>query len=162
VGVVRRDPMAMLPFCGYNMGDYFKHWLKMPNRVAKSPEIFIVNWFRKTEDGKFMWPGFGENMRILKWMFGRIDKKANGIETVLGYMPQYQDIDWNGLNFSNEQFNRVMNIDTDKWLTEVISHKDFFLTLKNSLPKEFLSLQDENFLTISKLSEKTNHSEMFN
>ncbi len=162
VGVVRRDPMAMLPFCGYNMGDYFKHWLKMPNRVAKSPEIFIVNWFRKTADGKFMWPGFGENMRVLKWMFNRIEQKANGIETVLGYMPQYQDLDWNGLNFTNEQFNRVMNIDSEKWLTEVISHKDFFLTLENSLPKEFLSLQDENFLTISKLSEKINHADMMN
>lgn len=165
VGVVRRDPMAMLPFCGYNMGDYFKHWLKMPNRIAKTPEIFIVNWFRKSADGQFMWPGFGDNMRVLKWMFGRMDNKANAVETVLGYMPQYNDIDWNGLNYTVEQFNKVMSINGDHWLKEVISHKDFFLTLENSLPKEFLKIQDTNFISISKLNDKikpTPEMEMLN
>jgi phosphoenolpyruvate carboxykinase (GTP) len=109
VGVVRRDPMAMLPFCGYNMGDYFKHWLKMSDRTAKSPEIFIVNWFRKDAQGKFMWPGYGDNMRVLKWIFGRIDNAAHATETALGFMPEYQDLDWRGLSYSQEQFKNVMN-----------------------------------------------------
>jgi phosphoenolpyruvate carboxykinase (GTP) len=142
VGVVRRDPMAMLPFCGYNIGDYFKHWLKMPNRIAKSPEIFIVNWFRKNEQGKFMWPGYGDNMRILKWMFERIDGTAHAIETELGFAPQYRDIEWNGLDFSNDQFNAAMKIDNEKWQMEFASHKDFFLTLQSSLPTEFINIQE--------------------
>lgn len=151
VGLVRRDPMAMLPFCGYNVGDYFKHWLKMPNRVAKSPEIFIVNWFRKNEQGKFMWPGYGENMRVLKWMFGRIDQTAGATESVLGLMPEYADLDWNGLEFSEEQFKNVMNIDPDKWLIEVDSHKKFFHTLEKSLPVEFMNIQENNFAKLAKL-----------
>ncbi|MCC2679032.1 MAG: phosphoenolpyruvate carboxykinase [Pseudobdellovibrio sp.] len=151
VGVVRRDPMAMLPFCGYNMGDYFKHWLRMPNRVAKNPEIFIVNWFRKNLDGKFMWPGFGENMRVLKWMFERIDHKAGAMETTLGYMPRYEDFDWKGLSFTREQFENLTSIDSEKWISEVLSHKEFFLTLQNSVPQEFLNIQENSFATLAKL-----------
>lgn len=157
VGVVRRDPMAMLPFCGYNIGDYFKHWLKMPNRTAKVPDIFIVNWFRKNEAGKFMWPGYGENMRVLKWMFERMENKVSAIETPLGHMPQYKDIDWNGLDFSNEQFNAVMNIDTDQWTKEIISHKTFFQTLDKSLPTEFMSIQEKNFVAFSDLNAHSAH-----
>lgn len=142
VGVVRRDPMAMLPFCGYNIGHYFKHWLRMPNRVAKSPEIFIVNWFRKNAEGQFMWPGYGDNMRILKWMFERIDGSAHAIETELGFAPQYRDIEWNGLDFSNDQFNAAMKIDNEKWQMELASHKEFFVNLKNSLPNEFINIQE--------------------
>lgn len=145
LGVVRRDPMAMLPFCGYNIGDYFKHWLKMPNRTAKSPEIFIVNWFRKGADGKFMWPGYGQNMRVLKWVFGRVDGTANATDTLLGYMPEYNDIDWNGLDFSKDQFRNVMSIDSEKWKNEMQSHKKFFLTLERSLPNEFLRIQENNY-----------------
>ncbi len=152
VGVVRRDPMAMLPFCGYNMGDYFKHWLKMPNRTAKLPDIFIVNWFRKNEAGKFMWPGYGENMRVLKWMFERMENKTAGIETPLGQMPQYKDIDWKGLEFSNEQFNAVMNIDTEQWTKEIISHKTFFQTLDQSLPIEFMNIQEKNQVAFATLN----------
>jgi len=151
VGVVRRDPMAMLPFCGYNMGDYFKHWLRMPNRVAKNPEIFIVNWFRKNLDGKFIWPGFGENTRVLKWMFERIDGKAGAMETTLGFMPRYEDFDWTGLNFTREQFENLTSIDSEKWISEVLSHKEFFLTLHNSVPQEFLNIQENSFATLAKL-----------
>lgn len=152
VGVVRRDPMAMLPFCGYNMGDYFKHWLKMPNRLAKLPEIFIVNWFRKNEQGKFMWPGYGDNMRVLKWMFERIDGNAHAIETTLGYAPQYNDLDWCGLDFSNDQFNAAMKIDNEQWQLEFASHKEFFLTLKNSLPIEFINIQENKATSFLKFT----------
>ncbi len=152
VGVVRRDPMAMLPFCGYNIGDYFKHWLKMPNRTAKNPDIFIVNWFRKNEAGKFMWPGYGENMRVLKWMFERMENKTAGIETPLGQMPQYKDIDWKGLDFTNEQFNAVMNINTEQWTKEIISHKTFFQTLDQSLPIEFMNIQEKNQVAFAQLN----------
>lgn len=162
VGVVRRDPMAMLPFCGYNMGDYFKHWLKMPNRVAKSPEIFIVNWFRKDSNGKFMWPGYGQNMRVLKWMFGRIDETAKATETALGFMPEYQDMDWKGLDFNQEQFQKVMNIDSTQWMKEVLSHKEFFQTLERSVPLEFLNIQENNFVSLAKLNEKTRLSDLMN
>lgn len=151
VGVVRRDPMAMLPFCGYNMGDYFKHWLKMPNRVAKNPEIFIVNWFRKNADGKFIWPGFGENTRVLKWMFERIEGRAGAVETTLGFMPRYEDFDWSGLSFTREQFENLTSIDSEKWISEVLSHKEFFLTLQNSVPEEFLHIQENSFDTLAKL-----------
>ena len=157
VGVVRRDPMAMLPFCGYNIGDYFKHWLKMPSRTAavgkpKQPDIFIVNWFRKNEAGKFMWPGYGENMRVLKWMFERMDNKATGIETPLGQMPQYKDLDWTGLDFTNEQFNSVMNINAEQWNKEIISHKTFFQTIDKSLPIEFMNIQEKNQVAFAQLN----------
>lgn len=142
VGVVRRDPFAMLPFCGYNIGDYFQHWLNMKNNIRNKPEIFIVNWFRKTAEGKFIWPGYGENMRVLKWMFERIENKSDAIETPLGFMPQYQDIDWRGINFTNEQFNEVMYLDQDQWLKEASSHKAFFQTLDKTLPKEFIAIQE--------------------
>jgi phosphoenolpyruvate carboxykinase (GTP) len=162
VGVVRRDPMAMLPFCGYNMGDYFKHWLKMPNRVAKSPEIFIVNWFRKDSEGKFMWPGYGQNMRVLKWIFGRIDQTAQATETALGFMPEYQDMDWKGLEFNQVQFQKVMNIDSTQWMKEVLSHKEFFQILEKSVPLEFLNIQENNFVSLAKMNDKTRLSDLMN
>jgi phosphoenolpyruvate carboxykinase (GTP) len=101
-----------------------------------------------------MWPGYGENMRVLKWMFGRINNKENGTETALGYMPDYEDIDWNGLNFSKEQFQNVMSIDSEKWMREVLLHKEFFLTLQSSLPREFIDIQENNFVSLAKLNAK--------
>lgn len=154
VGVVRRDPMAMLPFCGYNMGDYFKHWLSMPKRTAQNPEIFIVNWFRKDENGKFMWPGYGENMRVLKWMFGRINETKGGVENALGFSPSYEDMNWTGLNFSREQFDRVMKLDVGQWLKEMTLHKEFFLSLRQSLPLEFINIQENKMVGFLKSQEQ--------
>ncbi|MBX2986887.1 MAG: phosphoenolpyruvate carboxykinase (GTP) [Bdellovibrionaceae bacterium] len=142
VGVVRRDPMAMLPFCGYNMGDYFTHWLKMKDRAARVPSIFIVNWFRKDEEGRFMWPGFGQNMRVLKWMFSRVDGQGGAQATIFGAMPRYEDLDWSGLDFSAEQFARVTSLDLRRWEQEVASHQDFFLKFNDRLPLEFVNQQE--------------------
>ena len=153
VGVVRRDPMAMLPFCGYNMGDYFKHWLRMSSRAAKLPEIFIVNWFRKDENGKFMWPGYGENMRVLKWMFERVTNKVSAQENVLGHSPRYEDLDWSGLNYSAEQFSQVMALDTKQWQKEMDSHKEFFMKLDKTLPKEFINIQERTLVGFQKSPE---------
>lgn len=154
VGVVRRDPMAMLPFCGYNMGSYFKHWLSMPRRTSRLPEIFLVNWFRKDAQGKFMWPGYGQNMRVLQWIFDRIDGRTLGQENPMGISPSYQDLDWTGLNFKPEQFEQVMNLDTEKWSKELQSHKDFFKTFEQTLPVEFIH-QQENLIKAFGVLENT-------
>jgi phosphoenolpyruvate carboxykinase (GTP) len=136
VGEVRRDPMAMLPFCGYHMGDYFSHWLTMVHSVNNQPKIFCVNWFRTDESGKFIWPGFGENMRVLKWMFERIHGRADAVRTMLGWMPKYQNLDWKGLeSFSKEKFDQVMDIDKDIWEEELKLHKNLFESLKERAPK---------------------------
>jgi phosphoenolpyruvate carboxykinase (GTP) len=140
VGVVRRDPFAMLPFTGYNMSDYFQHWLDLGKKLAASgaklPRIYTTNWFRKGEDGKFVWPGYGENMRVLKWMIDRIEGKAQGKENVFGVSPAYEDINWTGLDFSAEQFNTVTSIDKAAWEKELQLHAELFRQLEYHLPRE--------------------------
>ena len=138
IGKVRRDPMAMLPFCGYNMGDYFRHWLKMGKRIKQNPRIFHVNWFRKDEQGKLLWPGYGENMRILKWIVDRCRPGARATETSIGWMPSYDDIDWRGLDYPREKWDRVMAIDREAWKLQTLGHEELFLKLSEHLPKELL------------------------
>ncbi|MFV0679277.1 phosphoenolpyruvate carboxykinase (GTP) [Ottowia sp.] len=138
-GVVRRDPFAMLPFCGYNMADYFGHWLNVGTKLqaagAKLPAIFCVNWFRKDEGGKFVWPGYGENMRVLKWMLDRVEGRAQGQPTMFGVTPQYDEINWSGLAFSPEQFKTVTSIDKAAWQQEFHLHDELFAQLEQGLPK---------------------------
>ncbi|MEN9688404.1 MAG: hypothetical protein RI998_401 [Pseudomonadota bacterium] len=139
-GVVRRDPFAMLPFAGYNMSDYFQHWLQLGHKLqasgAKLPAIYCVNWFRKGDDGKFVWPGYGENMRVLKWMIDRIEGKAAGSDNVFGISPSYAELNWNGLSFSAEQFHTVTHIDKAAWQTELGLHDELFQQLAHHLPAE--------------------------
>ncbi len=138
IGKVRRDPMAMLPFCGYNMGDYFRHWISMQRSLTTTPRIFNVNWFRKDADGKFLWPGFSENMRILKWIVDRANGHGMARETPIGWMPEHADIDWTGLDFSEEKFNDLQRFDRAAWRQEILSHEELFLDLKSHLPKELI------------------------
>ena len=139
-GVVRRDPFAMLPFMGYNMADYFQHWLDLGARLqaqgARLPSIFCVNWFRKGADGKFVWPGYGENMRVLEWMLGRLQGKAEGAENVFGISPRYEDLRWDGLPFTREQFASVIGIDRTAWQQELALHAELFRQLAYHLPSE--------------------------
>ncbi|GAC1535570.1 MAG: phosphoenolpyruvate carboxykinase (GTP) [Ramlibacter sp.] len=139
-GVVRRDPFAMLPFTGYNMSDYFQHWLTLGKKLeslgATLPRIYTTNWFRKGDDGKFVWPGYGENMRVLKWMIDRIEGSASGQDHVFGVSPTYQELNWTGLNFSPEQFKSVISIDKTAWEKELQLHAELFQQLAYHLPQE--------------------------
>ena len=135
VGVVRRDPMAMLAFCGYNMGDYFHHWLKMGRAVKHAPRIFRVNWFRRDANGRFIWPGFGENMRVLQWVVERCQGKAQGVETPLGIMPRFEDLNWRGLDsLSPAQYAELTRIDAAGWQDELKAHDELFERLGAHLP----------------------------
>ena len=135
-GEVRRDPMAMLPFCGYNMGKYFTHWLKMGKKMVASPKIFHVNWFRQDENGDYMWPGFGENLRVLEWIIDRCRQRVKAVEAPIGYLPDPADIDLTGLDISLEKMKKLLAIDKDEWLLEVEGQKEFLKTFGKDLPKE--------------------------
>ena len=142
VGVVRRDPFAMIAFAGYNMSDYFQHWLNVGKKLSSDgavlPKIYCVNWFRKNAQGKFVWPGFGENMRVLAWILERVEGTAKGQETVFGICPEHADLHWAGLDFSNEQFHTVISVDKAAWNAELLLHTELFEQLKERLPKELL------------------------
>ncbi len=142
LGEVRRDPFAMLPFCGYHMGDYFNHWFNFGRQLRNPPRIFNVNWFRRDAQGNFLWPGFGENMRILKWIVERARGHAVSIESPIGWMPRYDDIDWRGMDFSRDQFRALMAVDRNGWQQEILSHEELFIKLYDRLPKEMLFLRE--------------------
>ncbi len=142
VGKVRRDPFAMLPFCGYHMGDYFNHWLQFGRDIPNPPRIFGVNWFRKDEQGNFVWPGFGDNMRVLKWIVQKIKGKSNAVESPIGWMPHYEDIDWTGSDFTKQQFDQIMLIDREQWKHELLSHAELFERMYDRLPKEFIFMRE--------------------
>lgn len=143
VGQVRRDPFAMLPFAGYHMGDYINHWLRVGRTIPNPPRIFSVNWFQKDENGKFIWPGFTENMRVLKWIVERANGHAIGIESPIGWMPRYEDMDWRGLeDFDEQTFNELMAVDREDWNEEVLSQEDLLIKLYDRLPKELPNMRE--------------------
>ena len=148
VGQVRRDPMAMWPFCGYNMGDYFNHWLNIRRELRDPPRIFHVNWFRKNTAGEFLWPGYGENFRVLKWIIDRCHGRAPARETPIGWMPRYNEFDWTGIDYPRERFLECMAINATEWQREIISQTELFLTLHDRLPKELIFQRE---LLISRL-----------
>src|SRR5438067_33321 len=146
VGRVRRDPMAMLPFCGYNIGDYFQHWLDMGKRLTNPPLIFNVNWFRKGADGKFLWPGFGENMRVLKWIIDRCERNGGAVESPVGWLPSPHDLDLAELDIDHNAVDELLGLDHEEWQKEIAAHKEFFDSLGRIVPKE-LQKQREQLAT---------------
>jgi phosphoenolpyruvate carboxykinase (GTP) len=143
VGVVRRDPFAMLPFCGYHFGDYFQHWLKLGRTLGQPPKIFSVNWFRRDENGKFMWPGYGENMRVLKWIVERCEGNAGAKDTPIGRMPRYEDLYWDGLNIARETYGKLTAVEPGPWREEMKDHAKLFDQLKSRLPNELSAKRTE-------------------
>jgi phosphoenolpyruvate carboxykinase (GTP) len=143
IGKVRRDPFAMLPFMGYHIGDYVNHWLQFGRNLPNAPRIFGVNWFRKDENGKFLWPGFGENIRVLIWIVQRLRGNASSVESPLGWMPRYEDLDWRGLqNFTREDFSKIMTIEREPGKQELLSHEELFERMYDKLPKEFFFMRE--------------------
>ena len=146
-GVVRRDPFAMLPFTGYNMSDYFQHWLDLGQKLSASgaqlPQIFTTNWFRKGADGKFVWPGYGENMRVLKWMIDRIEGRVKGAEHAFGISPTYSEMNWSGLDFDQAKFDQVTKTDKELLINELKLHSELFEQLSYHLPKELTKTKEK-------------------
>ncbi len=143
VGQVRRDPFAMLPFCGYHMASYFNHWLRLGRTLPNPPPIFGVNWFRTDKNGGFLWPGFSENMRVLKWIIDRANGRAAAVESPLGWKPRYEEFDWRGLErFPPERFQELMAVDRDGWVNELISHEELLIKLYDRLPKELIFIRE--------------------
>jgi phosphoenolpyruvate carboxykinase (GTP) len=140
VGVVRRDPMAMLPFCGYNMGDYFGHWIEMGKKMSNPPKIFHVNWFRTNSDGEFLWPGYGENFRVLEWIINRCENNVTADTAPIGFIPKVEDINTEDLDVSEEVMNSLLTIDKDSWIEDIESIEEFYGKIGNTLPEE---LKDE-------------------
>ena len=137
-GKLRSDPMAMLPFCGYHMGEYFRHWIQMQRALRHTPRVFHVNWFRKDKNGKFLWPGFGENMRVLKWIVDRVHGRSFAMETPIGWTPYYEEMNWEGLDFPKETFEELQEVDVAAWREEVIEHERLFIALHDRLPSEMI------------------------
>ncbi len=148
MGQVRRDPMAMLPFCGYHMGDYFNHWLSMRKRLQHPPTIFHVNWFRKDAEDNYLWPGYNENMRVLKWVVDRVRGRVPAYETPVGWTPRFEDFEWNGLPYNEEKFAEVQKIDPAEWQKELLWQDELFLKIHDRLPKELIFQRE---LLISRL-----------
>jgi len=143
VGQVRRDPMSMLPFCGYHMADYFNHWLQIGRQITDPPRIFCVNWFRKDADGNFIWPGYSQNLRVLQWIFNRVRGRIGATESPLGWMPKYEDLEWKGLeSFGPEAFRDLMSVPREAWKGEVLSHQELFEKLYDRIPKEFIHMRE--------------------
>jgi phosphoenolpyruvate carboxykinase (GTP) len=142
IGKVRRDPFAMLPFAGYHMADYFRHWLEFGRKLKHPPRIFSVNWFRKDENGKFIWPGFGENLRVLKWIVDRVNGKTAAVESPIGWMPRYEDMDFSGIDFSKDQFDKIMTIDPEEWKKELLDHQRMFEEMYNKTPKDMFYMRE--------------------
>lgn len=156
VGHVRRDPFAMLPFCGYNMASYFNYWLRFGRWSCNPPRIFGVNWFRKDKEGNYLWPGFGENIRVLKWIVDRANNHGKAVESPIGWMPRYEDICWDGLEFSEEKWAELMSVERDAWMSEILSHEELFMKLYDRLPKELIFVKE---LMISSLWRAPEHWE---
>jgi phosphoenolpyruvate carboxykinase (GTP) len=138
VGITRRDPMAMLPFCGYNMADYFAHWLKMGKKIPKPPKIFHVNWFRKGADGKFLWPGYGENVRVLKWILERVEGHGSAQETPIGFVPAKNGLTLDGMSIADAALGELLSVNPQEWESELLETKEFFGKFGNRLPREIL------------------------
>jgi phosphoenolpyruvate carboxykinase (GTP) len=143
VGIVRRDPMAMLPFCGYNMADYFQHWLDMGKRIPHPPKIFHVNWFRRGADGKFLWPGYGENVRVLKWILERVEGRGAAQETPIGYVPKANALTLDGLNISREKMEELLRVDPEDWEEDLADSREFFNKFGSRLPRELREEHEE-------------------
>ncbi|MPM25166.1 Phosphoenolpyruvate carboxykinase [GTP] [bioreactor metagenome] len=136
VGVVRRDPMAMLPFCGYNMGDYFAHWLEMGEKMSNAPKIFHVNWFRTNDRGEFIWPGFGDNFRVLEWILKRCENEVDAVETPIGNLPYAEDINFEQMNITEETVDNLLKIDVNSWLEDEKGIEEFYAKIGNTVPQQ--------------------------